>query len=99
MNIKLNVPDISTKPADKCVTKLKAENINLYYGSFQCLRNVTLDIPSCAITAIIGPSGCGKSSLLRLFDRMNDLSPGLKWRGMLSWMVFLFTTQKSTSLS
>ncbi len=81
MNIKLNVPDISAKPVEKCVTKLKAEGVNLYYGHFQCLRNVTLEIPSCAITAIIGPSGCGKSSLLRLFDRMNDLIPGTRMEG------------------
>ena len=81
MNIKLNVPDISTKPADKRVTKLKAERVNLYYGSFQALRNITLDIPSCSITAIIGPSGCGKSSLLRLFNRMNDLIHGARVEG------------------
>jgi phosphate transport system ATP-binding protein len=81
MEINLNVPDISAGPMEKCVTKLKAERVNLYYGSFQCLRNVTLDIPSCAITAIIGPSGCGKSSLLRLFNRMNDLIPGARVEG------------------
>src|SRR4030042_749717 len=81
MNINISVPDISTRPAEKCVTKLKAENVNLYYGSFQCLRNVSLEIPSCAITAIIGPAGCGKSSLLRLFNRMNDLIPGIRVEG------------------
>ena len=42
--------------------KIKAENLNFYYGNFQALRNINLDIPGCAITAIIGPSGCGKSS-------------------------------------
>ncbi len=81
MNINISVPDISARPAEKCVTKLKAENVNLFYGSFQCLRNVSLDIPSCSITAIIGPSGCGKSSLLRLFNRMNDLIPGVRVEG------------------
>jgi phosphate transport system ATP-binding protein len=81
MDINLNVPDISTKSAEKCVTKLKTDSVNLYYGSFQCLRNITLDIPSCSITAIIGPSGCGKSSLLRLFNRMNDLIPGVRIEG------------------
>ncbi len=80
--VNLDVPDISTRPVGKCDTKLKTENINLYYGSFQCLRNITLDIPSCAITAIIGPSGCGKSSLLRLFNRMNDLIPGVRVEGV-----------------
>src|SRR4030042_763382 len=53
--------------------KLKTSGVNLFYGHFLALRNVTIDIPAKAITAIIGPSGCGKSSLLRLFNRMNDL--------------------------
>lgn len=61
--------------------KIKTEGINLYYGDFQALKNVTMDIKECAITAIIGPSGCGKSSLLRLFNRMNDLIPGVKVEG------------------
>jgi phosphate transport system ATP-binding protein len=81
MNIRLNVPDSSNKSAEKCFTKLKAEGVNLFYGSFQALRNITLDIPSCAITAVIGPSGCGKSSMLRLFNRMNDLIPGVRVEG------------------
>ena len=55
--------------------KIKTKNLNLYYGNSQCLCDVTMDIPENAITAIIGPSGCGKSSLLRLFNRMNDLIP------------------------
>lgn len=55
--------------------KLKTENLNLYYGDRHALKNITMDIPSRAITAIIGPSGCGKSSLLRIFNRMNDLIP------------------------
>jgi len=55
--------------------KLRTNNINLFYGSVHALRDVTMDIPECAITAIIGPSGCGKSSLLRIFNRMNDLIP------------------------
>lgn len=62
-------------------TKIKTEGINLYYGNFQALKDVTMDIKECAITAIIGPSGCGKSSLLRLFNRMNDLIPGVKVEG------------------
>jgi len=80
-NISLNVPEISTKPVETCATKLKAEKVSLYYGAFQALRNITLDIPACAITAIIGPSGCGKSSMLRLFNRMNDLIHGVKIEG------------------
>ena len=54
-------------------TKITAENINLYYGDFQALRDISMQIPECAITSLIGPSGCGKSSFLRIFNRMNDL--------------------------
>jgi phosphate transport system ATP-binding protein len=61
--------------------KIKTEAVNLFYGNFQALRSVTMDIEECAITAIIGPSGCGKSSLLRLFNRMNDLIPGARVEG------------------
>ena len=62
-------------------TKLKLQAVNLYYGANHALGDITFDIPSCAITAIIGPSGCGKSSLLRLFNRMNDLIPGARVEG------------------
>ena len=61
--------------------KLKTIGANLYYGSYHALRDVSMDIPACAITAIIGPSGCGKSSLLRIFNRMNDLIPGARVEG------------------
>jgi len=61
--------------------KLKTEAIDLYYGSFHALKNITFDVPECSITAIIGPSGCGKSTLLRIFNRMNDLIPGVKIEG------------------
>ena len=46
-------------PPAACLTKLSARDLNLYYGSFQALQDVTLDVPPCTITAIIGPSGCG----------------------------------------
>ena len=62
-------------------TKLKAEQVSLFYGTFQALRNISLDIREKAITAIIGPSGCGKSSFLRLFNRMNDLIIGARIDG------------------
>jgi phosphate transport system ATP-binding protein len=61
--------------------KLRTEGLNLYYGDFQALRNITLGIPERAITAIIGPSGCGKSSFLRIFNRMNDLIIGARVEG------------------
>jgi len=54
-------------------TKLHISEFKLFYGSFQALKDVTIDIPANQITAIIGPSGCGKSTFLRSFNRMNDL--------------------------
>ncbi|MBN1367246.1 MAG: phosphate ABC transporter ATP-binding protein [Dehalococcoidales bacterium] len=81
MDINIALPENEIKSVERCMTKLKAEKVNLFYGTFQALRNITLDIPSCAITAIIGPSGCGKSSMLRLFNRMNDLIPGTRVEG------------------
>ena len=62
-------------------TKIALEKMSFYYGSFRALRDVSMDIQECAITAIIGPSGCGKSTLLRSFNRMNDLIPGVKVEG------------------
>jgi len=61
--------------------KLRLQAVNLFYSNFHALGDVTFEIPECAITAIIGPSGCGKSSLLRLFNRMNDLIPGVRVEG------------------
>jgi phosphate transport system ATP-binding protein len=61
--------------------KLSINNVNLYYGNFQALRNISLEIPACAITAIIGPSGCGKSSFIRLLNRMNDIIKGVRVEG------------------
>ena len=65
-------------------TKIKVDRVNLYYRNFQALRNITLDIPEKAITALIGPSGCGKSSLLRSFNRMNDLIIGTRIDGTIN---------------
>ncbi|MCL1914340.1 MAG: phosphate ABC transporter ATP-binding protein PstB [Eubacteriaceae bacterium] len=55
--------------------KLKMNKVDLHYGAFKALSNVSMDIQRNSITAFIGPSGCGKSSLLRIFNRMNDLIP------------------------
>jgi phosphate transport system ATP-binding protein len=62
-------------------TKLETQAVSLFYGNFQALKNVSLSIEKCSITAIIGPSGCGKSTLLRIFNRMNDLIPGVRVKG------------------
>ncbi|MGQ9664808.1 MAG: phosphate ABC transporter ATP-binding protein PstB [bacterium] len=60
---------------------IKTTNLNLFYGKFQALKNINLEIKENMITGIIGPSGCGKSTLLRVFNRMNDLIPNIKITG------------------
>jgi phosphate transport system ATP-binding protein len=60
---------------------LEVQNLNLYYGDKQALRNISLTIPQKKVTAFIGPSGCGKSTLLRCFNRMNDLIDGCRSEG------------------
>ncbi len=65
----------------QCADKLTARNVDAFYGDFQALRDISLEIPCNAVTAFIGPSGCGKSTFLRLFNRMNDLIPGFRVEG------------------
>ncbi len=54
---------------------IEVNNLNIYYGSFRAVKDITLTVPPRKITAIIGPSGCGKSTMLRAFNRMNELVP------------------------
>ncbi|MBE2198214.1 MAG: phosphate ABC transporter ATP-binding protein [Anaerolinea sp.] len=60
---------------------IEAHNINIYYGSFRAVKDVTLKFTPRQITALIGPSGCGKSTVLRAFNRMNDLVPTSRLEG------------------
>jgi phosphate transport system ATP-binding protein len=60
---------------------LAIEDLSLWYGSKQALKDVSLDIPEKKITAFIGPSGCGKSTLLRCINRLNDLVDGVRIEG------------------
>lgn len=75
------LPPGNTPPSGK----LRLEKVNLYYGSFRAVKEVSLDIETCSITAIIGPSGCGKSSMLRLFNRMNDLIASARVEGLVEF--------------
>ncbi len=61
--------------------KISVKNLNFFYGGFQGLKNINLDILERRITAFIGPSGCGKSTLLRTLNRMYDLYPGQRAEG------------------
>ncbi|MFO7951137.1 MAG: phosphate ABC transporter ATP-binding protein PstB [Candidatus Fermentibacteraceae bacterium] len=61
--------------------RMRTESYNLYYGDFQALKDISVDIPENQVTAIIGPSGCGKSTFLRSFNRMNELIPSVRTTG------------------
>ena len=60
---------------------ITVNDLNLWYGQTQALKEISIDIPEKSITALIGPSGCGKSTLLKTLNRMNDLIPGVKITG------------------
>lgn len=64
-------------------SKITARDVNFYYGSFQALKNIFIEIPRGEVVAFIGPSGCGKSTFLRLFNRMNDLIPQTRLEGQI----------------
>jgi phosphate transport system ATP-binding protein len=61
--------------------KLKASDLNVFYGSFQAIKNASLKMAANTVTALIGPSGCGKSTFLRALNRMHDLTPGARVEG------------------
>ena len=63
------------------MAKFDIEHLNLYYGGFHALKDMSLAIPEKKITAFIGPSGCGKSTLLKTLNRMNDLVEGCRITG------------------
>ncbi len=69
---------VSSAPPE---TKIKVDNLQFFYGTFQGLKNINLDILERRVTAFIGPSGCGKSTLLRTLNRMYDLYPGQRAEG------------------
>ena len=58
-----------------------SSDLNVYYGAFRAVRDVSLTIPPRAVTAIIGPSGCGKSTFLRTLNRMHELIPDARVEG------------------
>lgn len=79
MTEKMEGPKIETPIAEKY--KLQTKDVNVFYGDFQAIKDVTMNIKPRTITAFIGPSGCGKSTFLRLFNRMNDYIEDFKMEG------------------
>lgn len=74
MDIKSDEQHITQSEADNISVepKLEARNVDVFYGDFQAIDNISMEIKPNTITAFIGPSGCGKSTFLRMFNRMND---------------------------
>lgn len=72
-------PNLAAPTVEKY--KLHAKNVNVFYGDFQAIKNVSMNIKPNSITAFIGPSGCGKSTFIRLFNRMNDYVDNFKMDG------------------
>ncbi|MDE0268131.1 MAG: phosphate ABC transporter ATP-binding protein PstB [Acidimicrobiaceae bacterium] len=64
---------------------LRAEKVNVYYGDFRAVKDVSLDVRQHEILALIGPSGCGKSTVLRCYNRMNDLIKDARVTGTISY--------------
>ena len=64
--------------------KVSIKDLNLYYGDFQALKGINMDIQKNRVTAFIGPSGCGKSTCLKSINRMNDLVPSCKITGKIT---------------
>ena len=64
-----------------CETHIEAKGFSMFYGDFEAVRKVDMQIPKRKVTAMIGPSGCGKSTLLRSINRMNDLIPSTSATG------------------
>src|SRR5580700_3438435 len=68
-------PEVAARP------KLQAVGLNFFYGNFQALHNINLDVPEKRITALIGPSGCGKSTFLRTLNRINETIKNSRYEG------------------
>ena len=79
--------ELSFLPEDETIpeTILQAKHISVYYDKVLGVQDVSMDIPKNRITALIGPSGCGKSTLIRCFNRLNDLIPGARVDGAITF--------------
>ena len=71
----------TAEPQSSYGGSISVKNADLFYGDFQALKNISIEIPEKQITAFIGPSGCGKSTFLKCFNRMNDLVEGCRITG------------------
>jgi phosphate transport system ATP-binding protein len=84
MQSKFLASSSDSDPAEDLPSVISMEDFCAWYGDFQALHNLKLDIPENRVTAFIGPSGCGKSTLLKWINRMNDIVPGARASGKLA---------------
>lgn len=68
-------------PPSPAAAVIQVRDLNVHYGAFHAVSDISFDVPTHEITALIGPSGCGKSTVLRCMNRMNDLVPGARVTG------------------
>jgi phosphate transport system ATP-binding protein len=81
LTIPIDLAQKAIEPLHDGENKIEFRDYSFYYGKFKALGNISMQIPSNQITAIIGPSGCGKSTLLRSINRMNDMVPNIHVEG------------------
>ncbi len=81
--VQMEIPKTDVAAPATTAAVMQVRNLNFFYGAFQGLKNINLDIADKRVTAFIGPSGCGKSTLLRTFNRMYDLYPGQRAEGQI----------------
>jgi phosphate transport system ATP-binding protein len=74
-------PEVAARPVTTAATKIAVRHLDFYYGKFQGLKDINLEVAERRVTAFIGPSGCGKSTLLRTLNRMYSLYPGQRATG------------------
>jgi phosphate transport system ATP-binding protein len=81
----VSLETVQKAPTQAQKNALEIRNLNFFYGSFQGLKNINMEIQERKVTAFIGPSGCGKSTLLRSINRMYDLYPGQRAEGEINF--------------
>jgi phosphate transport system ATP-binding protein len=79
--LELTPPARETRPVQRRATTVEVRKVNLYYGDFQAVKDVSMTIEPNKVTALIGSSGCGKTTFLRSLNRMHELTPGARAEG------------------
>jgi phosphate transport system ATP-binding protein len=82
--LQVTVDETRRPAAVQSAVKARASELSFYYGDFQALKKINIEIREQQVTALIGPSGCGKSTFLRCFNRMHDLTPGTRYEGSIT---------------